>query len=180
MELENLDRPANPQDNTGGIQQKLLVSPISWMASPIPKIMAPWAAAGDSARIVDDYTFNLGYGFVSMELDYKENMFEGDTVADWGSDNTNFQIKGKFYGLSAVVSEMVSLLSNTDLILLAKDLTLGTPQVYNFGTEELPCRKISHKYTSGQPKNGFKGVEFTFEVPMQRLLFYEGAITLKP
>lgn len=180
LELGHLGQIANPQENVGGIQQELLVAPISWMSSPIPGIVSPWAAVGDSAKITGDYTFNVGYGFVKMRYDYKKNMFEGEQVGDFGSDGTKFTIKGTYYGLDEELSEMVSLLSNTDLIVLAKDLSLGTPKVYNFGTEQLPCRKVGHKYTSGTPDSGFKGVEITFEVYQQRLLIYTGAITTKP
>jgi len=180
LELINLLRPADLANNVGGVQQEILVAPVSWFTTLVDPPTSH-TLAGDSAKIAGNHVFSSGKGFIRLEGDYKTNNFEGALTGEFGSNNREYKVKASFHSISAVEAEVTNQLTNADLIILVRNIKPGaTEEVIQFGIRTMPAHLSAANDTSGTPSEGKKGVDYEFTARQPLKYFYGGTITLKP
>lgn len=180
-ELIDLKRDyANQKDNIGGVVAEILAARFDKFTL-ITGFVSPIVNPEDAVTITADHTFGVSDGFITLEGDFKKNMFEGEKSGDWGSNNKKWTIKAFFYGTGKEAAAAEAEYNNAEVMLLVRKLKGDSAgPTLQFGIKDMPARCIDAKWTSGTPDSGFAGIEFTFEAFQPTPAYYEGVVTMKP
>lgn len=179
MGLYNYGNIAKSTGNNAPGSCEIYIAPLTYLDSIATADSTP-TAAGDSATIVGNHTFNANKGWIKFLGNVKQkNTGKGSTVGEIGSKTMTHEITVPVAGLNAELLEFIESGLNQDYIILVADgcvCDAGTPTYLQFGCEKVPCH-FSAETDLGTIDGGFKGATLKFMsygVPK----IYEGTVTL--
>lgn len=141
----------NGENNTGGLTQRWWFAPVADFA--IIKGLKAVGVSGDAVTIDGTHTFTGDKGFYENYASQNENMIKLENVGE--RDNETFKASFEAYvpGNSKELAETLSVLKNTDVLVLVES---NTGEVEQLGSALLPIR-LTASYDSGKAGSGKKG-----------------------
>lgn len=172
MDLFNLPKPQG--DNTPGLKTKVLIAAEDDFTAL--KGVKTTTAVGDSVTIDGDHTFAVGKGFIECYTTQDTASLKLTNVGE--RDGRGKKIALEFFhpGNAKAVAEFDRQIKNRSCIVLVE-----TPdgQHLQLGSAGLGVEVLG-EFESGKLSGGRRGFMFKVDGYQNGLLFYDGAITLKP
>lgn len=134
-----------------------------------------------NTHIATDHTFLTGNGFMKVECAPVKEKLSAQFIGEQGNLKLNSAFECFIPGSNKELHKLISLIKNEQLIILVHDSDCDIAGYYQLGTECTGAYlSADGGFETGTTKDGVKGYKLKFEVPGNKVLTYEGAVTMHP
>lgn len=157
-----------------GIGDFLLFAPLSDFTT----IEKP--VSGES-HIAGDHIFPVDKGFMKLECAPAKEKLSAQFVGEAGNLKLANKLEVFIPGSNKELHKLIGMMKNDKFIILAHDSDCVVASYYQIGNE---CNGAylspTDGWESGTTKDGVKGYKLTFEAPSNKVITYEGVVTMHP
>lgn len=169
MDFQNLLDPKNIQS---GIGEKIWLAPVSWFAEGGVK------TPNDGGVMIDeDYEFQIGFGFVEIQLAPRKNKYSAKSIGELGLNKLTLELEVFIPGSYAQLHEQANALMNVPLIVLCYDGACDVDFYYAIGCDGV-AGYITFDFSTGVTNDGVKGYSGKVVTDKNSVWLYDGFIKI--